>query len=83
MPRGRPTKCKPEFCDQVVALMGEGLSLTAAAAELGLTRECCYQWAYPSAALVIGEQTGTAKSDTPVKLRSLLNWRRESLPRAA
>lgn len=46
MPRGRPTKYRPEFCQQIVDLMGEGLSLTAAAAELGITRECAYQWAY-------------------------------------
>ena len=46
MPRGRPTKYKSEFCEQIIDLMGEGLSLTAAAAELGITRECAYQWAY-------------------------------------
>jgi transposase len=46
LPRGRPTKYRPEFCRQIIDLMGEGLSLTAAAAELGLTRECCYNWAY-------------------------------------
>jgi hypothetical protein len=34
MPRGRPTKYRPEFCQQIITLMAEGLSITAAAAEL-------------------------------------------------
>ena len=43
-PVGRPTKYKPEFCERIISLMGEGLSLTAAAAELDIHRETAYAW---------------------------------------
>ena len=45
MPAGRPTKYKPEMCDRLVQLMGDGLSKTAACAELGIRTETLYQWA--------------------------------------
>ena len=45
MPRGRPTKYRKEMCDQLVELMAEGRSKTAACAELGITTETLYQWA--------------------------------------
>lgn len=43
-PGGRPSKYKPAFCEEIINLMGSGLSLTAAAAELGLARETVYAW---------------------------------------
>ena len=58
LPQGRPPKYLPELCQQIVELMSEGLSITAASAELGFTRESAYQWAstipYFKAALELG-----------------------------
>ena len=47
--RGRPTTYKPEYGEQIRAGMAQGLSLTAAAAELDLDRDNVYRWAgkYP------------------------------------
>lgn len=44
MPTGRPTNYRPELDEQIVAKMGEGLSLTAAAAELDVHRDTIYEW---------------------------------------
>lgn len=44
MPAGRPSQYKPEYCDKLVDLMAEGLSLTAAMAELGHTRQTAHDW---------------------------------------
>lgn len=41
---GRPTKYKPEFADTVLKAAAEGFSLSAAAAELGLSREQLTEW---------------------------------------
>ena len=60
MPRGRPTKYKPEMCADVVRLMGEGLSKRACCGEFGITEETLYAWAREKAefseALKKGEQ---------------------------
>jgi hypothetical protein len=41
---GRPSEYKPEYCDLVIDKMGEGLSLTAFAGHLKVSRECVYNW---------------------------------------
>ena len=43
-PNGRPSKYTPELAEQILALMADGLSLTAAAAELNISRRVAYQW---------------------------------------
>lgn len=45
MPAGRPSAYKPEYGEEIIQLMAAGLSLTAAAAELGFHRDTVYQWA--------------------------------------
>lgn len=42
--RGRPTKYKPVYCEEIINMMAQGFSLTAAAAELGISRETAYAW---------------------------------------
>ena len=42
--RGRPTEFKPSYGEEIVELMASGLSLTAAAAELGFHRQRVYEW---------------------------------------
>lgn len=44
LPKGRPTGYRKEFGDEIVSLMATGLSLTAAAAELGFHRDTIYEW---------------------------------------
>jgi hypothetical protein len=41
---GRPTKYKPEMCDQVIEMMAEGASKTEVAACLGINRETLNRW---------------------------------------
>lgn len=42
--RGRPTELKPGYGEEILSLMAEGLSLAAAAAELGIHRQRVYDW---------------------------------------
>lgn len=44
MPAGRPSKYDPKFCDEVVKVMGEGLSLTAFAGHIGVDRSTISEW---------------------------------------
>lgn len=44
MPAGRPTDFDPKFGEEILALMSEGISLAAAAAELGIHRQRVYEW---------------------------------------
>jgi DNA-binding transcriptional regulator YiaG len=41
---GRPSKYKPEYCLQVVEFMSSGLSLTAFAASVDVSRETIEEW---------------------------------------
>lgn len=43
-PVGRPTDFKPQYAEEILALMATGLSLAAAAAELGFHRQRVYEW---------------------------------------
>ena len=45
MPAGRPTEYSPSMKREIVELMASGLSLTAAAAELGFVKQTIYNWA--------------------------------------
>ena len=44
MPAGRPTDFTPELGEQILELMDGGLSLAAAAADLGIHRQRVYDW---------------------------------------
>lgn len=44
MPAGRPTDFKSTYGEEILQLMAEGLSLAAAAAELGIHRQRVYDW---------------------------------------
>jgi transposase len=43
-PVGRPTDYKPEYCERVVELGGNGKSYAQIAAELGVARKTLYEW---------------------------------------
>lgn len=44
MKRGRPTKFKPEYCDDVIAAGRKGLSLTAFAGSIPIARSVINEW---------------------------------------
>lgn len=44
MPGGRPTKYCADRCDEVAEVMGRGLSLTAFAGEIGVSRSTVDAW---------------------------------------
>jgi hypothetical protein len=44
MPAGRPTDYSPEIGERILAIMSEGLSLAAAAAECDVGRTTVYRW---------------------------------------
>lgn len=44
MSAGRPTAYTPDIGDRILAIMAEGLSLTAAAAECDVGRSTVYRW---------------------------------------
>jgi transposase len=44
MPAGRPTDYTPSLGSKILSLMSEGLSLAAAAAEIGIHRQRVYEW---------------------------------------
>lgn len=44
MPAGRPTKYQLTYCDLVIEEMAQGKSLTAFAAEIGVSRETIEEW---------------------------------------
>lgn len=45
MPVGRPTEYNDTLGNELIALMATGLSITAAAADLGFHRDTIYDWA--------------------------------------
>lgn len=44
MPAGRPTDYHPDIGERILAIMAQGLSLTAAAAECDVGRSTVYRW---------------------------------------
>lgn len=44
MPAGRPTDFESQYGEEILQLMAEGISLAAAAAELGIHRQRVYDW---------------------------------------
>ena len=53
MPAGRPSKYDPSYCQKVIEVMGEGLSLTAFAGCIGVDRSTIDEWrkSYPEFSL--------------------------------
>jgi transposase len=43
--RGRPSKYKPEYCEQLVKHMAEGYSFESFAAVINVNRDTLYEWA--------------------------------------
>jgi len=41
----RPTKYKPEYCDEAISYMADGYSVTAFAGHIGVARSTVFKWA--------------------------------------
>jgi hypothetical protein len=41
---GRPTQYRPEYCQLVIERMGQGVSLTAFAGSIGVSKNAVYEW---------------------------------------
>jgi hypothetical protein len=41
---GRPTLYKPEYCDLVISVMGDGYDLSAFAGTISVSRNAVYEW---------------------------------------
>lgn len=41
---GRPSEYRPEYCDLIIQVMSEGVSLTAFAGVVGVARDTVYEW---------------------------------------
>ena len=73
-PIGRPTLYRPELCDQIIAAMGEGLSVDAAAAKVGISVRSLYNWQQEHPEFMQSIQEG--------RIRALLWWEERALAMA-
>lgn len=71
MTAGRPTKYDEAFGERIVELMSEGLSLTAAAAELNVHRDTIYAWADTHPEFSDSKKLGSAKRQLFLERRLL------------
>ena len=60
-PLGRPTKYRPEYCQQVKDFMATGKSLTAYAGYIDVSRETVYEWERSIPAFSDAVKTARAK----------------------
>lgn len=44
-PEGRPSKYKPEYCEQIIKFCSEGYSITGFAGSIGVCRDTIVEWA--------------------------------------
>lgn len=49
MPAGRPTDYKPEYCEKIIELGRQGLSVVEMAAEIGVAHRCTIEEDWPKA----------------------------------
>ena len=73
-PIGRPTLYRPELCDQIIEAMGEGLSVEAAAAKVGISVRSLYYWQQEHPEFMQSIQEG--------RIRALLWWEERALEMA-
>ena len=73
-PGGRPTLYRQEFGAQMIEAMGEGLSAEAAAASIGISARCLYQWQHDHEEFQQAIQEG--------RQLALLWWERRALAMA-
>jgi hypothetical protein len=71
---GRPTLYRPEYCEMVIQRMSEGVSLTAFAGTIGVSKNAVYEWIRAHAAF--GDAVSCARAARTLWLeRKLLRSR--------
>ena len=61
MPGGRPSKYKPEYCEQIVEYMAQGASATAFAGSIGVSRDTITEWAKAHPEFFVALQEGKSR----------------------
>lgn len=86
MPGGRPSKYKPEYCDQLLSHMKQGLSFDSFAGTIGVAASTTYLWAKrhkqfsetkkvgEAAGLLVWEKIGMAGMSGKLKGFNLGAW---------
>lgn len=59
---GRPSKYKPEYCEQLVEHMNSGLSFESFAAVIGVNRDTLYEWTKVHSEFSDAQKEGLDKS---------------------
>lgn len=62
MTAGRPTKYKPEYCEQLIEHMANGFSFEAFAGVVGTSNKTLYSWAEKNEQFLHAKEEGFAKS---------------------
>lgn len=62
MPAGRPTAYKPEYCEQLLEHMAEGLSFESFAGVIGTCRRTLYYWTEQHEEFLHAKNAGQEKS---------------------
>ena len=58
---GQPTLYRPEYCERVIEIMGQGYDLTAFAGSIGVARESVYRWMQEHPQFCDAVQVGKAR----------------------
>lgn len=62
MPVGRPTKYKPEYCEQLIQHMSEGLMFESFAAVIDVNKDTLYEWCKRHPAFSEAKKTAISKN---------------------
>jgi len=73
--RGQPTGYRPEYADEMIALMEKGFSLTASAAKIGFAKQTIHNWmaAHPEFLDAMNQARGLRQYFLEDKLLSTTN----------
>jgi hypothetical protein len=75
-PFGRPTKYKPEYCQELIDFMGQGYSIEAFAGKIDTHKDTIYQWVKAHPDFADAKRLGFAKCQVfweEIGLRGLWN----------
>jgi len=90
-PGGRPTRYRTEFCESVIAYMGQGFSLAAFAGSIGVAVDTAYGWtqtipefceaaAIARAARVLKLETDLLDAKTMVEVKRTITMLKRAAP---
>jgi len=76
--RGRPTKYKPEYCDQIIDFMAEGKSLLQFACSIGVHTDTIQEWknVYPDFSVAIKKGQEESQAFWEGELKEMMGGRK-------